>query len=52
MSTIHSLSSSQLITYNFSSVPIIFHLFFTWIALGDLDLQFSFMLVRQTNAAE
>jgi len=52
MSTIHSLSSSWLIMYNFSSVLIIFHMFFTRIALGDLDLHFSLTLVWQTNAAE
>jgi hypothetical protein len=26
--------------------------FFTWIALGDVDLHFSAKLVRKTNAAE
>jgi hypothetical protein len=33
---------------NFSSIPIVFHWFFTWIALGDVD--FSFMLARKANA--
>jgi hypothetical protein len=52
MSTIRSPSSSQLITPNFSSVPIVFHRFFAWIALGNADLYFSFMLVGTANAAE
>jgi len=30
--------------------PLYFNYFFTWIALGDLNLHFSLMLVRQTNA--
>jgi len=42
--TLHSHFLSQLITYNFSSVPMAFHQFFIWIALGDLDLQFLLVL--------
>jgi hypothetical protein len=32
---------------NFSSIPIVFHQFFTWIALCYVDLHFSFMLARK-----
>jgi hypothetical protein len=31
---------------------IVFHQFFTWIALGDVDLRFSLMFVRKVNATE
>jgi len=31
----------QLIMSVFCSIPIVFHQFFTWIALGDIDLCFS-----------
>jgi hypothetical protein len=48
MSTIHSPFSSWLITSNFSSVLIVFFQFFTWIALGYVDLHFSL----NTNAIE
>jgi hypothetical protein len=44
-------SASRLFTYNFSSITIVFHRFFTWIALGDVDLRFSLM-VRIANAVE
>jgi hypothetical protein len=37
---------------NFSSIPIVFHQFFTWIALGDVDLRFSLILVGKANAIE
>jgi len=37
---------------NFYSVLIVFHQFFTWIALDDTPLWFSFMLVRRANAVE
>jgi len=33
-------------------VPIVFHQFFTQIALGDVDLCFSLMLVTDANAVE
>jgi len=52
MSTICSPFSSQLITFNFSSIPIIFCQFFTWIALGNADLQSSLILVTKANAVE
>ena len=38
---------SRLIVCNSSSVPIAFHQFLTWIALGDVDLRFSLMLLRK-----
>jgi len=44
--------SGQLIMSNSSSVPTVFCQFFTWIALGDVELYFSFMLVRKASAAE
>jgi hypothetical protein len=37
---------------NFFSLLIVFHQFFTWIALGDVDLHFSLMSVRNANAVE
>jgi len=51
-STIHSPFSSQLITSNISSIPIVYHRFFTWIAVGDVDLRFSPMLVRKAYAVQ
>jgi hypothetical protein len=35
---------------NYSSILIVFHWFFTWIALGDVDLHFSLMVERKANA--
>ena len=52
MSTIHSSFSSQFFASNFSSVLIVFHHFFTWIALGGVDLHFSLILVARANAVE
>jgi hypothetical protein len=46
--TIHSPFSSWLIVYHFSSLPIAFCQFFTWIALGDAHLHFSLI----ANAGE
>jgi hypothetical protein len=37
---------------NFSSILLVIHWFFTWIALSDVDLYFSLMLVRKANAVE
>ena len=37
---------------NSSSIPTAFLQFFSWIALGDFDLNFSFMLVRKANGFE
>ena len=45
-------SSSYLITSNFSSLLIAFCQFFTWIALGNVDLCFSLIWVTKTNAVE
>jgi len=52
MSTIHSPFSIQLLTPNFSSIPIVFHQFFTWIILSDVDLCSSLNLVTKANAVE
>jgi hypothetical protein len=52
MSKTCSSFSSQLITSNFSSILIVCHQFFTWIALDDVDLCFSLVLVTKANAAE
>ena len=52
ISPIRSPFSSRLITCNFSSVPIVFRRFFTWIALGDADLRFPLILVRKVNGVE
>jgi len=41
--------SSRLIMSNFCSMPIVFHQFFTCIALGDVDLQFSLILVQKAS---
>jgi hypothetical protein len=51
-STIGSSFTSQLITPNFSSIPVVFRRFFTWIALGDVDLHFSLILVTNVNVVE
>jgi len=42
--------SSLLTTFNFSSVLIVFTNFCTWIALGDVDLHFSLILVTNAKA--
>jgi hypothetical protein len=52
MSTIHSAFSSQLILSNFSSIQILFHQLFTCIALHDVDLSFSLILIIKANAVE
>jgi hypothetical protein len=52
MSTFLSPFSSRLVTSNFSSTPIVFHRIFTWIALGDVDLRFSLMLIRKADVVE
>jgi hypothetical protein len=52
MSTICSPFSSQLLISNFSSVLVVIYQFFTWIALGDVDLCFSLMLLRKANVLE
>jgi len=49
MSTIHSPFSGQLITSNFSSVLIVICRCFNWLALGHVDLHFSFMLVTKSQ---
>jgi len=44
--------SSKLIMSNFSSLLIVSRWFFTWIALGDVDLCYSLMLAWKTNTGE
>jgi len=51
MSMIRSPFTNQLITSNFSS-ELVFLQFFTWIALGDVDLLLSLILVTKANAVE
>jgi len=51
MPTIHSSFSSRLITLYFSSILTVFRWIFTWIALGDVDIRFSLILVRNVNTA-
>jgi hypothetical protein len=43
---------SKLFASNLSSLPIVTHQFFTWIALGDVDLCLSLLLLRKTSAVE
>jgi hypothetical protein len=52
MSEICSPFSCLLGMSSFASVPIVFRHFFTWIALGDVDLCFLLMFVRKANAIE
>jgi len=52
MSTIRSPFSCRFISSNFSSVLTVFHRLFTWIALGDVDLCFSLILLIKVNAVE
>ena len=52
MSTMCSPFPSQLIMSNFPSVLIVYHWFLTWIALCDVDLRFSLMLVIKANVVE
>ena len=42
----------QCVKSNFSSILIVFGSFFTWIALGNVDLHFSLILVTKSNAGE
>jgi len=39
-------------TSNSSSVQIVFHQFFTWIALDDVDLHFSLILLTKPTAVK
>jgi hypothetical protein len=52
MLPIHLPFSGRLIASNFSPIPIVFHQFFTWIVLDDVDLHFSLILVRKVSAVE
>ena len=49
MSTVQSPFQVGLLRRNFPAVLIVFRQFFTWIALGDEDLCFSFMIIRKAN---
>jgi hypothetical protein len=44
--------SSQLTTYNTTSILIVVPQFYTWIVLGAVDLHFSHTLVRKAKAVE
>jgi len=44
--------SGWLITSNLSAVLIVFHQFFTWFALSDVDVCFLLMIVRKANTVE
>jgi hypothetical protein len=50
MSAIHSHLSNLLIMSDFSSILIVIHQFFIWIALGYVYLGFLLILIRKTNA--
>jgi hypothetical protein len=50
--TLRSPFLSQLIAFNFSSVPTVLHQIFVWIALGDADLHSSLMLLTKASAVE
>jgi hypothetical protein len=50
MTTIRSPFRSRLSTYNFSLTLTVFRRFFTWIALGDVNLCLTLILVPTVNA--
>jgi hypothetical protein len=50
MSAVCSAFSSRLITSNISSILIVFHHFFSRIALGAVDLYASVIWVTRANA--
>jgi hypothetical protein len=52
MSLICSPFTIWFIMPNFYSVLTAFCQFFTWIALGDVDLHFSVILIAKVNAVE
>jgi len=47
-----SAFSDRRITFDFSSVLIVFRHFLTWVALGGVDLRFSLILTSKANAVE
>jgi hypothetical protein len=47
-----STFASLLITFNVSSVRIVFCPFYAWIALDNVDLYFLLILVTKANAIE
>ena len=52
MSTIRSPFSSLLIMSDYFSIQMDFCCFFTWVALSDVDLCFSLVLVTKADAIE
>jgi hypothetical protein len=52
MSTILSPFPGWFITPNLPSVLIFFRRFFTWIALNDVDLRFSLILIAKPKSVE
>jgi len=50
--TLHSPFLGLYLASNFSSVPVAFHWFFIWIALGDLDLHFLLVLLSKISSVE
>ena len=50
--TFHSLFFCRFIVSNFPSVPTVFHQFLTCIALCDVHLRFSLVLLRTASAVE
>jgi len=52
MSTIRSPFTCRHSKSNFSSILLVFHRFFAWIAPSDVDFCFSLMSVRKANAVE
>ena len=52
MSTVCSPFLSWLITFNFSLILIVLYQFFTRIAISDVDLCFSLILITKANLVE
>jgi hypothetical protein len=50
--TLNSPFLSHFIASDFSSLPIVFRQFFTCIALSDVDLCFSLMMLRKASVVE
>lgn len=49
---VNNLTFSSLFTFNVSLILIVFCQFFAWIALDNVDLYFSLILVIKANAIE
>jgi hypothetical protein len=50
--TVHSPFTGWLIMSDFSLIPIVFHLFFTLIAVGNVDFCFSLVLIRKASSVK